>query len=65
MWRLQYKRLVQGNKLSNSVKDEFSVIVGNSLIIPKRHFPDSFELTQQPELNAAIKLFSWLKHPLF
>ena len=60
---MENERLVQENNLSYSVKDKFPVTDGHSLIIPKRHFPDYFEITQ-PELNAVNQIILLVKKTL-
>jgi len=60
---MENDRLVQENNLSYSVKDKFPVTDGHSLIIPKRHFPDYFEITQ-PELNAVNQIILLVKKTL-
>ncbi len=45
------KRIVNENNLAYLIYDKFPVTDGHSLIIPKRHFPDYFEITQA-EVNS-------------
>lgn len=44
-------RILLENELAYAITDGFPVTQGHSLIIPKRHTPDYFSLTQ-PEVNA-------------
>jgi ATP adenylyltransferase len=48
-------RIVSENELALVIRDRFPVTNGHSLIIPKRHVADYFELFQ-PELNAVQSL---------
>lgn len=48
------------NNLSFSIEDKFPVTKGHSLIIPKRHFPDYFDITQA-EFNAVNALIQQAK----
>jgi diadenosine tetraphosphate (Ap4A) HIT family hydrolase len=49
------KRIVEENTLAYVVLDAFAVTANHSLIIPKRHVKDYFELTQA-EINAVNQL---------
>ena len=40
-------RIIIENELAFAVLDGFTVTAGHTLIIPKRHFSDYFEMTQQ------------------
>ncbi len=53
-------RVVLENNLSYTVSDKFPVTEGHCLVIPKRHFPDYFEITQ-PELNAVNLIIHEIK----
>lgn len=57
------KRIVGENKLAYLVKDKYPVPIGHSLIIPKRHFSDYFEITQA-ELNGIRSLMHIAKEEL-
>lgn len=56
-------RVVAENNLSYTIEDKFPVTDGHCLIIPKRHFPEYFEITQ-PELNAVNSLIQQAKQSL-
>ena len=49
------KRIVEENTLAYVVLDAFAITANHSLIIPKRHVKDYFELTQA-EINAVNQL---------
>ena len=53
-------RFILENELCYAVRDNFPVTALHTLVIPKRHAADYFEL-YQPELNAANALLSRLK----
>ncbi len=52
---LEQGRIVQENELALAIRDRFPVTQGHTLIIPRRHISDYFELWQ-PELNAIYSL---------
>jgi ATP adenylyltransferase len=54
------KRIVNENNLAYLIYDKFPVTDGHSLIIPKRHFPDYFEITQA-EVNSVNSLLHQAK----
>jgi diadenosine tetraphosphate (Ap4A) HIT family hydrolase len=56
-------RVVAENRLALVVRDGFPVTEGHSLIIPRRHVADYFELFQ-PELNAIQSLTAEVKRQL-
>jgi diadenosine tetraphosphate (Ap4A) HIT family hydrolase len=60
-------RAFSGNTIENdttyTIEDKFPVTDGHCLIIPKRHFPEYFEITQ-PELNALNSLIKQAKQSL-
>lgn len=49
------ERVVAENELAYAIRDGFPVTQHHTLIIPKRHVPDYFDL-HQPELNAVQQL---------
>ena len=51
------KRILEENELAYAIRDGFPVTGLHTLIIPKRHVADYFDL-HQPELNAIHKLLS-------
>jgi len=57
------ERIVLQNELCFVVADKFPVTPGHTLIIPKRHVADYFDLGQ-PELNAVHLLLEQLKRQL-
>jgi ATP adenylyltransferase len=57
------KRIVSENNLCYSINDKYPVTEGHSLIIPKRHFDDYFEI-RQPELNSINVLIQETKEIL-
>lgn len=61
--KIDSSRLVNENNLSYLITDKFPVTDGHCLIIPKRHFPEYFEITQ-PELNAVNSLIQLAKQSL-
>jgi diadenosine tetraphosphate (Ap4A) HIT family hydrolase len=50
-------RLLEENTLAFAIHDQFAVTSGHTLIIPKRHCANYFDLTQ-PEINAVSTLLS-------
>jgi ATP adenylyltransferase len=56
-------RVIFQNELAFAIRDGFPVTQGHSLIIPKRHVGDYFELFQ-PELNAIHSLLQQAKSAL-
>lgn len=48
---LPSSRIVSSNELAIAFRDQYPVTNGHTLVIPKRHISDYFELTK-PELNA-------------
>lgn len=48
---IEAKRVVREDNLSYSIIDKYPVTEGHSLIIPKRHFQNYFEI-MQPEINS-------------
>ena len=56
-------RIILQNELAFAIRDGFPVTEGHSLIIPKRHVADYFELFQ-PELNAIQSLLQQAKSAL-
>jgi len=56
-------RIVAEDNLSYAINDKFPVTKGHSLIIPKRHFQEYFEITQ-PELNSINNLICQTKNSL-
>lgn len=61
--KIDSSRLVAENNLAYSITDKFPVTDGHCLIIPKRHFPEYFGITQ-PELNAVNSLLQLTKQSL-
>ena len=55
---IQPKRIVSENNLAFVIKDNYPVTGGHSLIIPKRHFKEYFEITQA-EVNSINKLMTY------
>ncbi len=53
-------RVVAENRLCIAIRDGFPVTPLHTLIIPKRHVPDFFDLFQ-PERNAALSLLNDMK----
>lgn len=60
---VEQKRVQYENNLAYAIKDKFPVCNGHSLIIPKRHFQDYFEITQ-PELNSVNTMLQEIKEQL-
>lgn len=60
---MESSRVVMENNLSYTINDKFPVTEGHSLVIPKRHFPDYFEITQ-PEQNAVNLIIQNVKSEL-
>jgi ATP adenylyltransferase len=54
------KRIIEENTLAYVIRDAFAVTEHHSLIIPKRHAKDYFELTQA-EINAVNQLIKLQK----
>ena len=52
---LPKNRIISGNELAFAIKDAYPVTDGHTLIIPRRHVSNYFEL-YQPELNAIDQL---------
>ncbi|TFH67608.1 HIT domain-containing protein [Gammaproteobacteria bacterium LSUCC0057] len=50
-------RIVSENELAYAIRDAFPVTEGHTLVIPKRHVADYFDL-EQPELNAINQLIT-------
>lgn len=61
--KMDNKRIIAESNLAYAIQDKYPVSTGHTLIIPKRHFPDYFEITQ-PELNAVNTLLSQIKQTL-
>ncbi|MFN3300756.1 MAG: HIT domain-containing protein [Sediminibacterium sp.] len=61
--KIDKNRIIAESNLAYAIQDKYPVSTGHTLIIPKRHFPDYFEITQ-PELNAVNTLLSQLKQTL-
>lgn len=61
--KMDKKRIIAESNLAYVIQDKYPVSTGHTLIIPKRHFPDYFEITQ-PELNAVNTLLSEIKQTL-
>lgn len=61
--KMDKKRIIAETNLAYAIQDKYPVSTGHTLIIPKRHFPDYFEITQ-PELNAVNSLLSQIKQTL-
>ena len=55
--------IVAEDDLSYAIRDAFAVTPGHTLVIPRRHVVDYFDLCQ-PELNAANGLLHQLKEQL-
>jgi ATP adenylyltransferase len=53
--QLEKVRVIAHNALAFAIRDGFPVTQGHTLIIPKRHVPDYFSLTQ-PEINSINQL---------
>jgi len=53
-------RVIASNELSYAIRDQFPVTEHHTLIIPKRHVSDFFEL-HQPEINAVHSLMDEMK----
>lgn len=58
------KRVIHEDNLSFSIIDKYPVTKGHSLIIPKRHFQNYFEITQ-PEINSVNALITNTKISLY
>ena len=58
--RYRKKRIIASNELCYAERDNYPVTKHHTLIIPKRHVSDFFEL-HQPEINAAHSLLDELK----
>lgn len=58
-----YSRVIAANNLAHAFKDKYPVSTGHTLIIPKRHCLDYFDLTQ-PEINAIHQLIHQVKEKL-
>lgn len=56
-------RVVADNRLCFAIMDNFPVTEGHTLIIPKRHVAEYFEL-YQPELNGTQSLLSQMKQEI-
>lgn len=56
-------RIIESNHLAYVIRDGFPITEGHSLIIPKRHAVDYFELTPE-ELNACTELLHSQKRSL-
>jgi diadenosine tetraphosphate (Ap4A) HIT family hydrolase len=56
-------RVIAENTLCYLIEDAYPVTVGHSLVIPKRHISDYFELTQG-EINSVNQLLSDRKEQL-
>ena len=54
---IEKKRIISENYLAYAIQDKFPVTHGHTLIIPKRHFPDYFSISQ-PELNSVNALLN-------
>jgi ATP adenylyltransferase len=52
---IEKKRIISENHLAYALQDKFPVTKGHTLIIPKRHFPDYFSISQ-PEINSVNAL---------
>lgn len=61
--KMDKKRIIAESNLAYAIQDKYPVSTGHTLIIPKRHFPEYFEITQ-PELNAVNTLLSQIKETL-
>lgn len=61
--KMDKKRIIAESNLAYAIQDKYPVSTGHTLIIPKRHFPEYFEITQ-PELNAVNTLLSQIKQTL-
>lgn len=48
---MEKKRVISEDNLSYTIRDKYPVTEGHSLIIPKRHFQNYFEILQ-PEINS-------------
>lgn len=57
------KRIIAESNLAYAIMDKFPVSSGHTLIIPKRHFPDYFNITQ-PESNSIYTLLLGIKNKL-
>ena len=57
---VQKNRIVSENNLAYIIYDQFPVTQGHCLIIPKRHFPDYFGITQA-ESNSILTLINQAK----
>lgn len=55
-----YKEIIAENNLAFAIYDKFPVNKGHALIIPKRHFSDFFEATQE-EITAIYSLLHEVK----
>jgi diadenosine tetraphosphate (Ap4A) HIT family hydrolase len=60
---IEPNRIITQDNLSYTIRDKFPVTIGHSLIIPKRHFQEYFDITQ-PELNSVNKIISQTKEAL-
>ena len=58
-----HPRITHENELCFAIKDQFPVTQGHTLVIPKRHVEDYFDL-YLPEHNAIYRLTSEIKHSL-
>ena len=57
---VEASRIIAENELCYAIRDNYPVTELHSLIIPKRHTPDYFDL-HQPELNAVHSMLDYLK----
>lgn len=57
------REIVAEDDLCYAIRDAFAVTPGHTLVIPRRHVADYFDL-YQPELNAANRLLQQLKEQL-
>lgn len=57
------ERLVSENKLAYAIRDSFPVTELHTLVIPKRHVVDYFELSR-PEVNACNRLLEEMRHEI-
>lgn len=55
--------MIVENTLAYAIRDGFPVTAGHTLVIPKRHAPTYFDLTQA-EVNACNQLLSQLKEEM-
>jgi len=56
-------RIIYEDELALAIRDQYPVTEGHTLIIPKRHSSDYFDLFQ-PEINAANRAMKNIRHQI-